>query len=67
LAENGGFELLHSAATGRGFALLDKLAPGSWSRDTDEHGQTRLRVVFETVSARDTIVVAAAKNFVTLA
>jgi len=67
LAENGGFELLHSAATGRGFALLDKLAPGSWSRDTDEYGQTRLRVVFETVSARNKIGVADEKIFVTLA
>jgi hypothetical protein len=46
---NDGEATMHSAVPGLGSALLDELAPGSWSRDADDHGQTRLRVVFETV------------------
>ncbi len=46
---NNGKATLHSAAPGLGSALLDQLAPGSWSRETDDQGQTRLRVAFETV------------------
>jgi signal transduction histidine kinase len=46
---NDGKTSPHSATPGLGSALLDQLAPGSWSRETDEHGHTRLRVVFETV------------------
>jgi signal transduction histidine kinase len=46
---NDGNATLHSAVPGLGSALLDQLAPGSWSRETDDLGQTRLRVVFETV------------------
>lgn len=46
---NDGKTSPHSATPGLGSALLDQLAPGSWSRETDEHGHTRLRVVLETV------------------
>jgi hypothetical protein len=42
---NDGKTSPHSATPGLGSALLDQLAPGSWSRETDEHGHTRLRVV----------------------
>jgi len=45
---NDGKATVHSASPGLGSALLDQLAPGSWSRETDDHGHTRLRVVFET-------------------
>ena len=46
---NDGKATPHSATSGLGSALLDQLAPGSWSRETDDQGQTRLRVVFTTV------------------
>jgi signal transduction histidine kinase len=46
---NDGQAALNSASAGLGSALLDQLAPGSWSRETDDQGQTRLRVVFTTV------------------
>jgi signal transduction histidine kinase len=46
---NDGKAAPHSATPGLGSALLDHVAPGSWSRETDDHSQTRLRVFFETV------------------
>jgi signal transduction histidine kinase len=46
---NDGKATPHSATPGLGSALLDHVAPGSWSRETDVQSQTRLRVFFETV------------------